>query len=229
MQKQKTGKLSKKSKRLRRLIIFLVILVLLAVGVMIYFDKVVNPIIITTCESKIKMLTSSSINSSISQVISDSDIYDELVEISEDENGNVKMIQANAVRINSLSKEISKLALLKIEGIGEQGIPIPFGTFTGMPLFMGKGPDVLVKVTPIGTLDCLFKSEFVQAGINQTLHRIYLEVSSNVNLVLPVFKNRVKTFTQVIICESVIIGEVPEFYLNKGLNSLLDLVPDSVV
>lgn len=228
MRKLETGETSKKKKRIRCLLICFSIILVMSIGILIYFDKVVNPIIVTTCESKIKMLTSSSINSSITQVISD-DIYNELVDVTEDEQGNIKMIQANAVRINSLSKEISKLALLKIEGMGEQGIPIPFGTFTGMPIFMGKGPDVLVKVTPIGTMDCLFKSEFIQAGINQTLHRIYLEVSSNVNLVLPIFKDKVKTFTQVIICESVIIGQVPDFYLNSGINSLLDLVPDSVI
>ena len=227
MKRAKQTRESKKQKRIRRLLIFLFVVLAIAILLMIYFEKVVNPVIITTSESKIKMLTSRAVNSSISDILSESDIYDELVDITRDANGNIELIQANSVRINTLSKEISKLALLKIESIGDQGITIPAGTFTGMPVFMGKGPDVLIKVTPIGTLDCIFKSEFVEAGINQTLHRIYLEVTSNVNLILPVFEDHVKTFTQVIICESVIVGKVPEFYFGNGLGSLLDLVPDS--
>ena len=72
----------------------------------------------------------------------------------------------------------------------------------------------------------MFKSEFVSAGINQTVHRIYLEVSSVVNLILPIFDDPVQTYTQVLICESVIVGTVPDFYFSNAMGSLLDLVPE---
>lgn len=226
MRKSRSSTLTKKQKRLKRLFIFVFIVILLAVFVLVYFGQVVNPVIITTSETKIKMLTSRAVNSAISEVLVESNVYDELITITTDSNGKITMLQANATKINLLSKEISKRALSEIESIGDQGIPIPAGTFTGMPLLMGKGPTVLIKVSPLGTLDCLFKSEFIEAGINQTLHRIYLEVSAKVNLILPIFEDSVQTFTQVVICESVIVGEVPEFYFNNSMGSLLDLVPD---
>ena len=227
MRKCRVNGESKKSKSVRRLIIFISVIVIIGIAVLIYFNTVINPVIVTTSESKIKMLTSRAVNSTISEILNDSDIYDELITVTTDSQGKISMIQANAIKINSLSKEISTKALAKVESIGEQGIAIPLGTFTGMPLFAGKGPDVYIKVSPVGTLDCIFKSEFIQAGINQTLHRIYLEVTTSVNLILPIFDDVVNTFTQVMICESIIVGEVPEFYFNNSMGSLLDLVPDN--
>ncbi len=218
---------NKKNKKLKKLIIFLSVIVFIGLVIIIYFNKVINPIVVNTSESKIKSLTSHAVNSTISEIISDTDVYDDLVTITTDSNGKISMIQANAIKINTLSKQISNQVLTKVENIGEQGIKIPFGTFTGMPLLANKGPDVLIKVAPVSTLDCVFKSEFIQAGINQTLHRIYLDVTTEVNLILPIFKDKVKTYTQVIICESIIVGDVPEFYFNNSMGSLLDLVPDN--
>ncbi len=227
MRKYNSSSLTKKQKRVRRFLIFLIIVVLIATAIILYFDRVINPIIISTSETRIKMLTSRAVNSSISELLSDTNVYDELITISTNDQGQITLIQANAVQINNLSKSISQTALSRIESIGEQGISIPLGTFSGLPLLAGKGPDVIIKMSPIGTLDCVFKSEFVQAGINQTLHRIYLDVSASVNLILPIFDNNVTTYTQVMICESVIVGDVPEFYFNNSMGSLLDLVPDN--
>lgn len=227
MRKYNSSTLTKKQRRIRRFLIFLFIIILIAGGVLLYFDKIVNPIIVTTSESRIKMLTSRAVNSTISEILSDTNIYDELVTINTNDQGQITLIQANAVQINTLSKNISQQALEKIESIGEQGVAIPLGTFSGLPLLAGKGPDVIIKMSPIGTLDCVFKSEFVEAGINQTLHRIYLDVSASVNLILPIFDDKVTTYTQVMICESIIVGDVPEFYFNNSMGSLLDLVPDN--
>lgn len=216
----------KKHKKAKRFLIFLLVILTIAAIIMLYFDKYVNPVILTTSETKVKMLTSRAVNSAISEILNNNNIYDDLVTISQDNDGNISMIQANAVSINRLSKDISRLALVKIESIGDQGISIPLGSFTGMPILMGRGPEVLIKIVPIGTLDCVFKSEFISAGINQTVHRIYLEVSSVVNLILPIFDDPVQTYTQVLICESVIVGTVPEFYFGNSMSSLLDLVPE---
>lgn len=218
---------NKKHRKMKRLIIFLSIVLIIAGLIMFYFDKYVNPVILTTSETKIKMMTSRAVNSAISEILNNNNIYDDLVTISKDGQGDVTLIQANAISINRLSKDISRLALVKIESIGDQGISIPLGSFTGMPILMGRGPEVLIKIVPIGTLDCVFKSEFISSGINQTVHRIYLEVSSVVNLILPIFNDPVQTYTQVLICESVIVGEVPEFYFNTSMGSLLDLVPET--
>ncbi len=58
------------------------------------------------------------------------------------------------------------------------------------------------------------KSEFVEKGINQTLHRAYLEVKVNVNILTP-FQDIEKEITnQILLMENVIVGRIPQTYYN---------------
>jgi len=221
------SKKCKSRKRKKRLAIWLVCIFLISLVIIWYFETNVNPVILTTTQSKVKMLTSQAINSSVSELLNSVNVYDNLVDVKHNDEGCITSIQANSVQINKLSKDISRLSLLKIEEIGETGIAIPLGSFTGMPILMGRGPEIQIKVVPIGTLQCNFYYEFEQAGINQTVHRIYLKIYSEVNLILPVHNNLVNTYTEVMLCESVIIGEIPNVYFNSDgtRSNLLDLVP----
>jgi sporulation protein YunB len=91
---------------------------------------------------------------------------------------------------------------------------------------MGRGPDIRINIYPIGAIVCTFSSVFTQAGINQTNHKIYVNVTSSINVVLPIHNKRIESTTQILICESVIIGKVPHFYLDGGgMGNLLNLNP----
>lgn len=70
-------------------------------------------------------------------------------------------------------------------------------------------------------------SQFSHAGINQTLHRIYLNVSCSVSILTPFDTIEEKIENQVLISEAVIVGEVPSTYYNlNGLkeDDLIELV-----
>ena len=215
------------TKARRRWLVFLIVMILIASLILFYFNTYVNPVITSTSKSKIKMLTTRAINSSVTELLNSTNVYDDLIKIERNADGDVVLISADAAKINLLAKDITRVALQKIEMIGENGISIPIGSFTGMPILMGRGPEVQIKVVPIGTLDSKFVSQFVSSGINQTLHRIYLTIQSNINLVLPIFDNPVQTYTEVMLCESVIVGKIPNVYFQNGgiVENLLDLVP----
>lgn len=107
-----------------------------------------------------------------------------------------------------------------------KGVNIPLGTFFGLPILVGQGPNVNIKLIPIGSINCVFSSKFSNAGINQTNHKIYLEVYSNINIILPTASHTVNTKTQIMIAENIIIGKVPQTYLySDDIGNLLNLVP----
>ena len=152
---------------------------------------------------------------------------DKAITITTNDEGDVSLITANSILINRLSKELAKIAQSKIENIGQQGVLVPLGTFSGMPILVGRGPNVKIKLLPIGSISCTFESEFTQAGINQTHHRIYVNVESKVTMILPVENRTISNTVQVLICESIIIGKIPSTYLNSSqLQDMLDLIPD---
>jgi sporulation protein YunB len=91
---------------------------------------------------------------------------------------------------------------------------------------VGRGPQISVKMTPVGAVVCRFISHFETAGINQTVHKIYVNVVAKVSVVLPLSTRSVETDQQVLISECVIVGQVPEVYLHSdSLDTLLNFVP----
>lgn len=91
----------------------------------------------------------------------------------------------------------------------------------------GRGPGVKISISPIGDVETDLKSEFTSQGINQTLHRIYLNVKCKVNILTP-FQDLEKEITnQVLLAENVIVGRIPNTYYNlEGINgsNALDII-----
>ena len=153
-------------------------------------------------------------------------IYDDLIEIVKDNDGNITLIRTNSSAVNALARGITQSAQRNLEQIGEQGIGIPIGSLSGISFFAGRGPDVKIKAIPVGSIDTNFSSQFIPAGINQTLHRLFIDVTASVSIVIPGAENKVTTLTQVLIGESVIIGKVPDVYFNaQTTDKTYDFVP----
>ena len=213
-----------KSSKKRLIAIILVFVVLFVV--MLVFSFMVNPVIMDTVEVRSRSLATRAINSSIGEVVMNSIVYDDLVTIISDEFGSISMIQANSLEINNLSKDLAQTCEQKISELGDNGISIPIGTFTGLPILVGRGPRIKVKMTPIGSVICKFVSHFETAGINQTVHKIYVNVVATVSVILPLSSRSLQAEQQVLISESVIVGQVPEVYLQSdSLDTLLNFVP----
>ena len=98
-----------------------------------------------------------------------------------------------------------------------------FGSFTGSKLLAGKGPEVKIQISSIGNVETELKSEFFEQGINQTLHRVYLTVRCQINILTP-FENINKDITnEILLAENVIIGNIPSTYYNiEGINETKD-------
>lgn len=83
----------------------------------------------------------------------------------------------------------------------------------------GRGPGVKIRISSIGNVKTDLKSEFINKGINQTLHRVYLQVDCEVSILTP-FDNITKSISnQILVAENVIVGNIPQTYYNlEGLN-----------
>lgn len=215
-------KLRKNKKKL--MIIGIISLVLLVFYLV--FGLIINPILVNTIELKARSISTRAMNSAVSDVIMNSIVYDDLINIVTDELGNITMIQANSLEINNLSKDLSQTTENKIEEYGKKGVSIAIGSFTGIPFLVGLGPSIKLNVSPIGSVYSTFSSEFETAGVNQTIHRIYLNINASVGVVLPLYTKRFTTSQHVLIAESIIVGSVPEVYLySDSLDTLLNFVP----
>ena len=221
------NKIRKKLRARTKLMITLGVLLVLIVSILLFFNLHVNPVIIEFSEATVKSITNRSVNSAVSSVLNNTNVYDDIIEISTDAEGNITAFSVKSVLVNKLGKDIGKTALQNLEILGSEGVEIPLGTLTGIPLLTGIGPDFSFKVHPIGSVSSVFSSEFVSAGINQTNHRIYMNVKATVNLIMPTASRTITTDTQILLCESIIVGKIPDTYLNStSLDDMMNLIPD---
>ena len=194
---------------------------------MLYIRYLVTPIIVSNTEAQIANFATRSINFAIADTLNQNVSYGDLVNIKKDENNNVSYIEANSVRINLLSKTMSKVVMLNFLELSKRPIKIPLGSFSGIAIFAGFGPKIAYDINPYGEVFCYFTSNFESAGINQTYHKLYLVITLKVRVVLPFKKVVVDSASEVLLCETLIIGKIPEVYLNSGsLTEMLNLVPE---
>ena len=126
----------------------------------------------------------------------------------------VYLLQADSARLNALAAVCANDAQQRISALGDQGITIPIGTVSGVPILAGKGPKLTLHFTPAGAVTSSFSSEFTSAGINQTRHRINICLTATVRVVLPGMSQSLPVQAEATIAENIIVGTVPNTYTN---------------
>lgn len=213
-------------KRLNKQKTSLIVLIFFIVALLVYYFAVASPIIKTYSEAETRALVEKNINMAVSNVINRSLSYDALIDITYSSTGEIVAFSANQYEINSITREIIKEAQFQMNGLGDDGLNLNLGTFSGIPFFIGKGPKINLKLVPIGAVSSKFDSEFDAVGINMTKHTLFLYINTHISIVLPVKSYEIYSTNQVMLAESIIIGKVPEVYLNGGsLGKSLNLVP----
>ncbi len=154
------------------------------------------------------------INNAVAEIMAEGNyVGDYFVTFEKTEAGEVTAISSNMAKINALSAEI----LDRVVGATENHtltVKIPAGNLTGISLLMGRGPDVPVQIIVLTSSRVEFNNSIVTAGINQTKHQINLEVIVDIDILIPWESENAQVVTEVMIADTVIVGKVPETYLN---------------
>lgn len=200
---------SKKGKRMLKIIIIFIIAFTVA---KLILDSIL-PVFDKLCEEKAMSIATIISNNKATEVMAEHS-YDELFTIEKDNNGNITMIKSNVIPINEIISDVAVRIQEELEKREDDIIQIPLGSITGFKLLAGTGPNIKIKIIPSGNVKTDLRSEFVAQGINQTLHRIYLQVDCQVTIVTPYDEISKEISNQVLLIENVIIGNIPSTYLN---------------
>ena len=199
---------------------------LLILGGFIFFQYNVTGILKSMAEATMRSITTVAVNDAIYYTLSDNLRYEDLVFVNRGEKGEVLSITSNALQINRIARDAAYLSQENLNKMSQAGIDVPLGALTGVEAWAGFGPKMNIKIIPISNVECRFTSDFSSAGINQTKHSIYLEVIADISIVLPSGTSNFASLTQVLICESVLVGTVPDTYLQTDIfGHGYDLVP----
>lgn len=201
----------------KRILCAVILLIIIAIGIALWvYWRSMTPTILDIASVKVQSEATRAINEAVLAVFSGDVNYADMVVVEKNKDNDIVMLSANSSIVNNLARNTSLLTQTKINKLFEEAISIPIGSLSGVPLLNEVGPNVSISVSPIGSVLCTFVSEFVTAGINQTLHRIFLNVESKVDLIVPTMHREIEINTPVLVCETVIVGQVPQTFLQGG-------------
>ncbi len=204
---------------LRRFFCGIVLLVLVLGALFVYFRGRYRDVITELSETQVRNTTSDLANDAIAKQIAAGNIaYDRIVYFEKDLDGRITALKTNIGEVNRLKTDILNIINDEILALDTSDIGVPLGSLFLPEFLSGKGPAIPVQILSIRNSDANFTSNFSQAGINQTLHQLIMEVSVDVSILVLGRGSSFTMTTEVVVAETVIVGEVPNTYLQTGGN-----------
>ena len=205
------------NKKMKKIIILFTIFIIGIITAKFILSAII-PIVNKECRDICKIIATKVSNEQATKVMNNYK-YDDMTVITKDSKGNIAMISANMITVNEITSDIA----IKIQEAFEKNenavFNIKLGSFLGSKMLSGRGPDIEIKLKTTGNIETNLISQLESTGINQTLHKIYLEVKCKVSVLTPFETIEEQIVNQILLTESVIIGTTPNTYYNlEGLD-----------
>lgn len=140
--------------------------------------------------------------------------YSDMVSLQTGKSGEITTLSTDTVQLNQLRNAVMEQVITQVEDLDAEELGIPLGLLTGWDLLSATGPKLPVRVLSVASASGNYRNDFISAGINQTLHRIFLDVTILVRVLLPGGIVETEVMVPISVAETVIIGQVPQTYLN---------------
>ena len=203
--------------KIRVLLRLIIITLVIAILGLVFFRIKYNSAIRALAETQVINTTSDLINDAIDRQIEDGKIqYDRMVYFEKDLDGRITALKTNMSEVNRLKTDILNLINDEILALTTDDLGIPLGNLFLPEFLSGRGPSIPVQILSISNSDASFSSNFSEAGINQTLQQMNMHVSVDVTVLVLGQTNSFTVSSQVIVAETIIVGDVPNTYFQTG-------------
>lgn len=176
-----------------------------------WIDKNIKPTVLAISEVYARKIATQAINEAVKNKIKDDIKYKDLIFVNFDNEGKVTMMQANTIMMNNIASDVALEVQENIRNVSTKEIKIPIGNALNSQLF--NGPNINITIVPQGTVTVDFTTEFIESGINQTIHKVYLVIITDVRVIVPLASDVIRIVTNIPIAETIIVGDVPESYV----------------
>lgn len=206
----------KKRKKKRGIILISVLLVLVFLLSLLFTEAAVRPEVLPLSKMEAERLLSVLSNEIIGEM-ADSEIYnfENFIQIRYGRDGSILSLQADTRSISQFSSDFALELNRRLTQKGKLSIRLPLGNVTGWSLFAGKGLPLSLAFYPVGSAETEVKSDFEEGGINQTLHKIYLEIRLSLVVILPGENAEIEMTQKVPLSENILLGKVPNVLIQK--------------
>ena len=201
-----------------KIIMVIIAIFLLVNSILYFFDKNILPAVLSIGEEKLKREATNIINETALDIYSKDFNYNDMIITEKDNDGNITMLRADTVKLNYLSAKLVLASNDKISKLEEIGLKVPLGYMSKNLIFYNLGPNISIDMIQIGNITSSYESIFESAGINQTRHKIYLNVNMKMKLIVPLNSRDVEIVSQIPISETIIVGKIPNTAIELNKN-----------
>ena len=186
------------------------VLILVFVLMLVFFEIRLRPVVRGAACVQAQSLATMLINQTVPDVLEEMNIKStDLETIIQTDSGIISSINVNTVTVNKLKSTISLRVQENISQIQNKRIDIALGTILGSELFNGYGPSIPLYISLSGNVKSDFDSTFESGGVNQTVHKLSVKISADINIIMPMGTFSTTVETSVLVGETVIVGTVP--------------------
>ncbi len=181
------------------------------------FDARVRPVVAELAETSARNAVTRIVNEAVERILAAEAVsYDDMITLQKDTAGQITALTSNSVEMNRLRAEILNDVVAQVDILDSKELGVPLGHLLGLTTLSESGPRLPVRVLSVASAGGNLRNEFTSAGINQTYHRIMLDVTVDIRLLIPGGKVETTVYTVVNLAETVIVGKVPDAYLQFG-------------
>lgn len=182
----------------------------LALALIVQVNARIRPVLLEFALARTANLITAAIDRAVAeQAVS----YGELVTLERSQSGEIIALNSDLASANRLRTQLLEVALEALDGLELTKLELPLGTLLGWELLSGRGPLIKVKILYTGTASAEFENTFSAVGINQTQHQIVFCIDADICVLLPGRQVSRTVSTRVCVAETIIVGKVPETYL----------------
>lgn len=198
------------TKRYKSFIVIIIALFIVFNLLLTLFDRKVMPSVLNISETMMRAEAVKTINAVSVEVFDEEASKKDIVKIERDKNNKINSISADTILLNKLSSEIAIRCNERLEELGAKGIEVPLGWMTDKSVYYNLGPKITIEMEPLGNIESSYESVFESAGINQTRHKIYLNVKAKIKIIIPMYTKELEVDAQIPLSETIIVGEIPD-------------------
>ena len=206
----------------KKFIILLLSILLFSLYFYKFMDNNIKPTLVAIGEVKARTVTTEAINDTIKSKIKYGINYNDLIYVKYDNQGRVTLMQANTVLMNSIASDLALDVQEQLKNMSTTKVGVPLSNIFNNQLI--QLPSIKLKIKPQGSVSIDFATQFEESGINQTRHRIYLIVNTDIKMIIPLVSENLRITTNVPIAETIIVGNVPEQYISLPKDELIHII-----
>lgn len=198
-----------KSKRIYKIVFWIIIFSIF----MWIIDSYIRPTVTAVAVYQAKIYATDAINTAVEYELEKNNIeYDKIATVNRSSDGELDSVECDMTQINKLKTSITDHIFTSLMQMGDGEVRVPFGTLFGGSFFSGMGPEIPLRMMPAGYVSTEFENKFESAGINQTRHSISVNISVNINILIPGYPAQTEVVSSICVAETIIVGKVPQGY-----------------